>query len=196
MWVHFWDSIYCFMEESVKIIVIRVTWVSSIHRLDNGKFQESKEPYLDQWLITSHVQFLLLIDTKMQASHYTNCLTSQYIHQIMERYEHQFKFQIKEEGIYIFGGKGLNDLANNDLRILKTGKKSLEWITPDVIGRPPSARYSHTMVYSDYLNCLIVFGGRNDNNLPLKQATCFNDIHILMLSKQQIINFVENLEWR
>jgi hypothetical protein len=39
--------------------------------------------------------------------------------------------QIKEEGIYVFGGRLSNGEATNKLRILKLGQKPLKWIIPE-----------------------------------------------------------------
>ncbi len=71
--------------------------------------------------------------------------------------------RIKEEGIYLFGGRLKNGKASNKLYVLKIGSKPLKWISPETAGTPPIARYSHSMNYYHELNILIIYGGRNDN---------------------------------
>lgn len=70
--------------------------------------------------------------------------------------------KIKQEGIYIFGGRFESGLASNRLRILKPGPRPLKWITPDENGPEPPARYNHTLSYYEDLNALVLFGGRNE----------------------------------
>jgi len=46
----------------------------------------------------------------------------------------------------------------------------------DLKGTPPSPRYNHAMKFFKYLNCLIIYGGRND-----EMNCCFSDIFALNL---------------
>lgn len=87
---------------------------------------------------------------------------------------------IKEEGLYIFGGKDEFGAVLNTLRILKLGQKPLKWIVPETVGQPPAPRYQHTMNYYEALNCIIIYGGRND------RAKFLGDISVL---------YLENLTW-
>ena len=69
---------------------------------------------------------------------------------------------VKEEGLYVFGGKNKNNEANNKLKVLKLWKKPLAWIEPHTEGVAPCARYQHSMNYQEESNFLIIYGGRND----------------------------------
>ena len=87
---------------------------------------------------------------------------------------------IKEEGLYVFGGKDECGAVLNTLRILKVGQKPLKWIVPETIGQPPAPRIQHTMSHYEGLNCIIIYGGRNDHTGFL------GDIAVL---------YLENLSW-
>ena len=91
---------------------------------------------------------------------------------------------IKEKGIYVFGGKSKEEGGiSNQLWILVTGKKPLEWIQPNTKGKPPSPRYSHSMSFYERGNFLIIHGGRNDS---ISDNIALNDTYLFDL---------ENLEW-
>ena len=91
---------------------------------------------------------------------------------------------IKEKGIYVFGGKSKEEGGiSNQLWILVTGKKPLEWILPNTKGKPPSPRYSHSMSFYERGNFLIIHGGRNDS---ISDNIALNDTYIFDL---------ENFEW-
>ena len=91
---------------------------------------------------------------------------------------------IKEKGIYVFGGKSKEEGGiSNQLWILVTGKKPLEWILPNTKGKPPSPRYSHSMSFYERGNFLIIHGGRNDS---ISDNIALNDTYLFDL---------ENLEW-
>ena len=91
---------------------------------------------------------------------------------------------IKEKGIYIFGGKSKEEGGlSNQLWILITGKKPMEWVKPETKGKPPSPRYFHSMNYYEKGNFLIIHGGRNDN---MSDSSALNDTFIFDL---------ENFEW-
>lgn len=70
--------------------------------------------------------------------------------------------------------------------MLKIGKKPCEWIVPEVSGKPPLARYGHTMNYYPQKAMLIIFGGRNDENSNNGGQEYLNDVWILDL---------ENMRW-
>ena len=79
--------------------------------------------------------------------------------------------QIKEKGIYIFGGKR-SDLKDpsNKLWLLKIGRKPLEWTEIKAKGKPPCPRYLCSMNYYEKGNFIIIHGGktkslRNENIL-------------------------------
>ena len=79
--------------------------------------------------------------------------------------------QIKEKGIYFFGGKR-SDLKDpsNKLWLLKIGRKPLEWTEIKAKGKPPCPRYLCSMNYYEKGNFIIIHGGktkslRNENIL-------------------------------
>ena len=91
---------------------------------------------------------------------------------------------IREKGIYIFGGKSKEEGGiSNQLWILVTGKKPLEWLQPTAKGKPPSPRYFHSMSFYERGNCLIIHGGRNET---LSDNLALNDTFLFDL---------ENFEW-
>ena len=91
---------------------------------------------------------------------------------------------LKEKGIYVFGGKSKEEGGlSNQLWILITGKKPMEWVQPETKGKPPSPRYFHSMNYYEKGNFLIIHGGRNDN---MSDSCALNDTYIFDL---------ENFEW-
>ena len=91
---------------------------------------------------------------------------------------------IKEKGIYIFGGKTKEEGGlSNQLWILITGKKTLEWVQPQTKGKPPTPRYFHSQSYYEKGNFLIIHGGRND---AMSENSALNDTYIFDL---------ENFEW-
>jgi hypothetical protein len=91
---------------------------------------------------------------------------------------------MKEKGIYLFGGKSKEEGGlSNQLWILITGKKPMEWVQPETKGKPPSPRYFHSMNYYEKGNFLIIHGGRNDN---MSDSCALNDTFIFDL---------ENFEW-
>ena len=91
---------------------------------------------------------------------------------------------IKEKGIYIFGGKTEEEGGlTNQLWILITGKKPLEWVQPQTKGKPPSPRFFHSMSFYERGNFLIIHGGRND---AMSESSALNDTYIFDL---------ENFDW-
>ena len=91
---------------------------------------------------------------------------------------------IKEKGIYVFGGKSKEESSlSNQLWILITGKKPMEWVQPETKGKPPSPRYFHSMNYYEKGNFVIIHGGRNDT---MSESSALNDTYIFDL---------ENFDW-
>ncbi|CAI2386706.1 unnamed protein product [Moneuplotes crassus] len=82
---------------------------------------------------------------------------------------------IKEMGVYIFGG----NIPSNDLWILKVGIPKPYWIKPEVLGKPPSPRYGHSMHFVEFMNSVIVFGGRTPNVGVRAKENILNDMYIL-----------------
>jgi hypothetical protein len=98
--------------------------------------------------------------------------------------------RIKEKGLYVFGGKSKDDhKPNNTLRVLRIGKKPLEWITLDTKGEAPSPRYMCSLNFFEEGNYLIVHGGRND--LEAK-SSAFNDMFICELYRLEWLRVVFN----
>ena len=85
---------------------------------------------------------------------------------------------IKELGIYIFGGKiSKTGSLNKDLYVLKIGERELEWIILKTFGAPPKRRYGASMSYYETGNLLIIHGGRHN----AKFNFAYNDTFILDL---------------
>jgi len=93
------------------------------------------------------------------------------------------KKNIKKKGLFVFGGKSNEDGLSNQLWTLLMGKKPLEWIKVDTKGKPPIARYFHTMNFYERGNYVIIHGGRND---IFSDKSALNDTFLLNL---------ENFEW-
>ena len=93
------------------------------------------------------------------------------------------KKNIKKKGLFVFGGKTNEDGLSNQLWILLMGKKPLEWLKVDTKGKPPIARYFHTMNFYERGNYVIIHGGRND---IFSDKSALNDTFLLNL---------ENFEW-
>ena len=94
---------------------------------------------------------------------------------------------IKEGGMYIFGGINENGESLNDLWVLKVGREILFWTKPDTKGRAPPPRFSHSMHYIEFMNWIMIFGGRCSEpiNADAKQYF-YNDFWLLK---------VDTLEW-
>lgn len=69
--------------------------------------------------------------------------------------------KLKLEGLYIFGGLNKDYKPLDELRVLRLGKKPLDWIKPACQGKRPSARYSCTINFYEDLSILILHGGQN-----------------------------------
>lgn len=85
--------------------------------------------------------------------------------------------KIKEEGLYIFGGKTSKGHATNHLKNIKLGSRPLIMSTLHPSGTPPKARYGHTMNYFSHLNSLVIYGGMNDSF----KGRFYDDIFLLDL---------------
>ena len=86
---------------------------------------------------------------------------------------------IRERGLYIFGGKeSENGPAIDDLYILRIGRRPLEWAKIRTNGKGPSPRYSCSINYYEEGNCIIIHGGRNDR---INSNFALNDTYILEL---------------
>ena len=87
------------------------------------------------------------------------------------------RFEIRYEGIYIFGGVDENLQETNNLFILHCFRNPLVFFEPKIKGTPPSPRSMCTMNFNNVLNFITVYGGKDSQNI-------FNDLFIL-----DIMNF-------
>lgn len=84
---------------------------------------------------------------------------------------------IKEEGVFFFGGMNDNRIPTNMLYVMKIGQKPVEFYIPTVYGQPPYPRISATMNFYSPLNMIIIHGGRNDTVTP----SFYNDYYLIDL---------------
>lgn len=92
----------------------------------------------------------------------------------------QSRYNIKEPGLYMFGGLTSDGTPTNILRILRAGSRPLKWTIPTVSGLAPSPRYMHSMTYFQDANILVVYGGRTDKAGEVSNVS-YEDLHILNL---------------
>ncbi len=92
--------------------------------------------------------------------------------------------KIKEEGVYLFGGKTGTGEITNKLKIIKLGMKPLKIITANTIGTKPFPRFGHSMNYFEEQNIILIYGGKNDKLIGKNMI--FGDMFALNL---------ENLNW-
>ena len=93
--------------------------------------------------------------------------------------EGKYKFDIKYEGIYIFGGLDENLKETNNLFILHCFRNPLIFFEPQIKGIPPEKRSMASINFNKNLNIITLFGGKDVYRV-------FNDLFVL-----DIINF----EW-
>ena len=90
---------------------------------------------------------------------------------------------IKTEGFYMFGGRRENNEASDDLLIFQVRedygleRAAFTVVKPETSGKPPPARYMHTMDYVAASNIVVVYGGRND----FSAGTVLSDLWVLRL---------------
>ena len=87
------------------------------------------------------------------------------------------KFEIKYEGIYIFGGLNEYLKETNNLFILHCFRNPLVFFEPIIKGAPPSPRYLTVMNFNKILNFITIYGGKDAYQI-------YNDLFIL-----DIMNF-------
>lgn len=92
---------------------------------------------------------------------------------------------LKFQGIFIFGGCGVDNKPNNKVYVLIPGRRPLSWIMPVIVGQIPTPRYYHSMVWVEKINSLVVYGGRNDT-----EGVSYADIHVLRLEQLSWIRVV------
>ena len=99
----------------------------------------------------------------------------------IQNVESKNSLNIKYEGIYIFGGLDENYKETNTLFILHCFRNPLVLLEPKIKGKPPSPRQMATMNYNKILNYIIVYGGKNINQV-------FGDLFILDIMNFQWLN--------
>ena len=93
---------------------------------------------------------------------------------------------IKEIGIYIFGGISSQDgPINNNLYALRIGRKPLEWTIIRTEGASPSGRYDTSLNFYERGNMLVIHGGRT---IKGENDYILNDTFILDLYS---LNWIE-----
>ena len=90
-------------------------------------------------------------------------------------------FDIKYEGIYIFGGIDENLNETNNLFILHCFRNPLVLFEPKINGMPPTPRQMATMNFNKILNYITIYGGKSINQV-------FGDLFILDIMNFQWIN--------
>ena len=90
-------------------------------------------------------------------------------------------FDIKYEGIYIFGGLDENFKETNNLYILHIFRNPLILFEPKIKGKPPSPRQMSTMSFNKTLNYILIYGGKNVDII-------FGDLFILDIMNFQWLN--------
>ena len=101
------------------------------------------------------------------------------VYSMPERGERTKFGNIKEKGIYIFGGKLSNEgPINNNIYVIKLGIRPLEIIQLKTTGVSPCPRYDCSLNFYEKGNMIIVHGGRS--NKPENQNG-LNDTYILDL---------------
>jgi hypothetical protein len=86
-------------------------------------------------------------------------------------------FEIKYEGIYIFGGMDENLTESNSIFILHCFRNPLVFFEPKMKGIPPSPRCMASMNFNEILNFITIYGGKDSKQV-------FGDLFIL-----DIMNF-------
>ena len=91
--------------------------------------------------------------------------------------------KIKEKGLYVFGGKN-NISINNDMWLLRIGKKALEWVKLFILGKSPCPRYSCSMNFFEKGNYIIIHGGKTIKN---EENVALNDTYLFELYRYEWI---------
>ncbi len=92
--------------------------------------------------------------------------------------------KLKIEGVYIFGGIDSDRNIKNDLKVLRIGKRPLDFVTIKTKGYTPLPRMNATLNFYEHLNLLILVGGKDDSLGKL----FYNDIHVFDLENFTWIN--------
>ena len=91
------------------------------------------------------------------------------IYYIPDEYKQKkIKGKLRNNGIYVFGGKNkfIDGNLSNDIYLFHIGQKPCWWEKLENIkGKKPTPRYLHSMNYYKPGNFLIIHGGKNINSL-------------------------------
>ena len=103
---------------------------------------------------------------------------------------------IKERGLYIFGGKifdGEKVTFNKNLYILRICQNPLEWIIPKLAGKEPSERFGCSMSYYEKGNFIVIHGGKNTS---LLNDTFLLDLFFLNWIEVEYFNKIKEIPGR
>ena len=96
-------------------------------------------------------------------------------------YSEKEYFEIKYEGIYIFGGMDENLTESNSVFILHCFRNPLVFFEPKMKGIPPSPRCMASMNFNEILNFITIYGGKDSKQV-------FGDLFILDIMNFQWFN--------
>jgi hypothetical protein len=88
----------------------------------------------------------------------------------------------RHNGLFVFGGKNSGGKLTNKLFMVEIGVATANWTFIEGNGAVPAPRHLHTMNFMKEIDCLVVYGGRNDGF-----GGMFEDIHLFDLL---------NYEWK
>ena len=156
-------------------------------KLDTIKYKtqfasKNRNSYYNTYKRVYHSSCLVLNNDNLLKGAKLNIYHSEFssdkMNNISESSKKQHSFDPKYEGIYIFGGLDHNLSSTNNLMILHIFKNPLVLYEPFISGKPPTPRHSATISYYRPLNYIIMFGGKNLNQI-------FNDLYLI-----DIMNFI------
>ena len=117
-------------------------------------------------------------DTKLNI--YKSDLKKQIINNEQDN-DNKEQFELKFEGIYIFGGIDENMQETNNVFILHCFRNPLVLFEPKLSGKPPSPRLMSSMDFNKILHYITIFGGKDRNQI-------FGDLFILDVMNFQWTN--------
>lgn len=85
---------------------------------------------------------------------------------------------IKEEGIYLFGGRNAEGEYLSGIYVLKNTYPIMPWKQLVTQGKLPQKRANHQMCMMPQIGCMVVSGGKNESG---NKTRYFSDIHLLDL---------------
>ena len=79
-------------------------------------------------------------------------------------YEINFCDRIAYEGLYVFGGRFEDNTSSDHLYVISTEKSSWKSIEPQTVGKKPTSRYGHAMIYDRDKNWVLIYGGKTSDS--------------------------------